>query len=105
MANFLSTQGFPMVTEYSTPQEIAIALVYQYAWDHLDKSDNVDFKIEQVYIVWMCFTLGNWKMLLSTELTDGMYYEVTYDRINGCAYLDAYKKFENKRIAIPSRPA
>lgn len=76
--------------------EIAKRLVREYTLDHLDKSDVVpDF---EVYIVWKCKILQNWKYLLSTTLTDGMYYELTYDGDSKRCYLDAYKKFENKCI-------
>lgn len=45
--------------------------VRKYAEEHLDKSDDkVDF---DVYIVWYCKTLQNWKALVSTTLYDGMY--------------------------------
>ena len=47
------------------------------------------------YIVWKCKTLQNWKSLISTDLHDGMYYEVTYNGDKQEWYLDAYKKFEN----------
>ena len=58
----------------------AIQLVRDYANAHLDKSDGfvIDGKAEfEVYIVWSCKTLQNSKALLSTTLSDGMYYEVT----------------------------
>lgn len=77
----------------------AIELVYNYVRNHLDKTDtHVTFRIDEVYPVWFCFILGNWKALISTTLPDGMYYEVTYDKTNKCYYLDAYKKFENVKI-------
>ena len=70
--------------------------VRNYVINHLDKSDTVpNF---DVYIVWYCKTLQNWKALLSTTLSDGMYYELTYDGDKRRWYLDAYKKFENKCI-------
>ena len=49
----------------------------------------------EVYLVWMCKTLQNWKYLISTTLYDGMYYELTFDGDKDSWYLDAYKKFEN----------
>lgn len=52
-------------------------IVKQYAEEHLDKSDvipNFD-----VFVVWQCKTLQNNKALLSTSLSDGMYYELTYN--------------------------
>ena len=71
----------------------AIEIVREYALRHLDKSDPpVDF---QVYTVWKCKALQNWKFLLSTTLYDGMYYKLTYNGDEKVWYLDAYKKFEN----------
>lgn len=78
-------------------EDMAKQLVAQYILKHLDKSDApVDF---DVYIVWSCYILGNYKMLLSSTLYDGMYYEVTYNANKHEYYLDAYKKFENMCIA------
>lgn len=72
----------------------AIGIVKDYVTKHLDKSDinKPDF---DVYIVWKCKTLQNWKWLISTTLSDGMYYELTYNGDKDEFYLDAYKKFEN----------
>ena len=73
--------------------EISMNLVRDYAKNHLDKSDgDVDFN---VYIVWKCKILQNWKYLISTTLSDGMYYELTFNGDKREWYLDAYKKFEN----------
>ena len=75
----------------------AIDIVMNYIIAHLDKSDYTpDF---EVYIVWKCKALQNWKYLLSSTLFDGMYYELTYNGDKKEWYLDAYKKFENKVIA------
>lgn len=71
-------------------------IVREYALDHLDKSDSVpEFDI---YIVWNAFILGNIKAMLSTSLTDGMYYEITYNSAKNEIYFDAYKKFENRKV-------
>jgi hypothetical protein len=75
---------------------IAFRIVSDYVSEHLDKSDSVpEF---EVYIVWKCKTLQNWKYLISTTLFDGMYYELTYNGDRKEWYLDAYKKFENRVI-------
>lgn len=75
-------------------------IVKEYTKEHLDKSDNVpEF---DVFVVWSCKTLQNNKVLLSTSLPDGMYYEVTYNGDKKEMYFDAYKKLENKCIKIES---
>ena len=74
----------------------AIEIVRKYIVDHLDKSDNIpEF---EVFVVWKCKALQNWKYLLSSTQLDGMYYEMTYNGDKNVWYLDAYKKFENKCI-------
>ena len=70
--------------------------VRKYAKEHLDKSDEMP-KFE-VFVVWYCKTLQNHKALLSTSLSNGMYYELTYNGDKKELYFDAYKKFENKCI-------
>ena len=77
-------------------KERAMKIVVDYVSEHLDKSDPVpEF---DVYLVWMCKTLQNWKFLISTTLSDGMYYELTFNGDKKEWYLDAYKKFDNKCI-------
>lgn len=76
--------------------EIAISIVRNYIIEHLDKTD--EMPTFEVYIVWKCKALQNWKYLLSSSLFDGMYYELTYNGNKNEWYLDAYKKFENKVI-------
>lgn len=79
----------------------AIQIIDKYIIEHLDKSDGVlEFLEFDVYIVWKCKILQNWKYLLSSSLYDGMYYELTYNGDKEEWYLDAYKKFENKVIKI-----
>lgn len=79
-------------------QEKAKQVVMNYVNEHLDKADGIQIKLHDVYVVWFCKTLQNWKCLLSTNLPDGMYYEVTFNGDKQELYLDAYKKFENRCI-------
>lgn len=74
----------------------ACQIVSNYVVEHIDKTDKVP--VFQVYIVWQCKTLQNWKFLISTDIPDGMYYEVTYNGDKDEWYLNAYKKFENRCI-------
>lgn len=72
--------------------------ICKYANNHIDKSDNIEITIDDVYIVWMCKILQNNKALVSTTLSDGMYYEITYNGDKNETYIDCYKKWENYTI-------
>ena len=77
--------------------EKAILIIREYILKHLEKSEPIP--PYEVYIVWKCKALQNWKYLLSSTLSDGMYYELTYNGNKSEWYLDAYKKFDNVKIA------
>ncbi|MGN0706555.1 MAG: DUF6275 family protein [Faecalibacterium sp.] len=74
----------------------AFEMVRNYIDEHLDKSQ--DAANYDVFTVWKCKVLQNWKFLISSTLPDGMYYELTYNGDKQEWYLDAYKKFENRCI-------
>ena len=77
-------------------EDRAKIIVYNYILEHLDKTDTVpEF---EVYTVWKCKALQNWKFLISSSLLDLRYYEITYDGDKKRWYLDAYTKVENKVI-------
>lgn len=80
--------------------ELVKKLVADYTNEHLDKSDGKQITTDDVYVVWYCKTLQNWKALASTTLFDGMYYELTLNGDKQELYLDAYKKFENRAIKV-----
>lgn len=61
---------------------------------HNDRDEN-QLQPDDIYIVWYCKTLQNVKALLSTPVSDGMYYEVTYNGDKNETYFDAYRKVEN----------
>ena len=83
-------------TRMMSRDDEAVDIVADYIRKHLDKSDpEPEFT---VYTVWKCKTLQNWKYLLSSTLSDGMYYEMTFNGDKNEWYLDAYKKFENQVI-------
>lgn len=77
--------------------ETVLRIVTEYIEQHLDKS--YPKPTFNVFIVWKCKVLQNWKYLISSTLFDGMYYELTYNGDKREWYLDAYKKFENRVIA------
>ncbi len=73
-------------------------LVADYANENFDKTDQTQITMDDVFVVWSCKTLQNNKALLSTTVSDGMYYELTYNGDKSEIYFDAYKKWENKAI-------
>ena len=79
-------------------EEIAVELVRQ----AVDSSRKGDPEIENydVYIVWLCKTLQNNKALLSTTLSDGKYYEVTFNGDKNEAYVDTYVKLKNEKYVM-----
>ena len=81
-------------------QQLAIKTVMDYFNNRVEKTDKVEITEKDVYIVWYCKTLQNHKALLSTTISDGMYYELTYNGDKKELYLDAYKKWENRCIKV-----
>lgn len=81
-------------------EKLCIKKIVEYFNEKVDKTDNFELKEEDVFIVWSCKTLQNNKALVSTTVSDGMYYELTYNGDRKELYLDAYKKLENKMFKI-----
>lgn len=75
-------------------------LVADYTNNHLDVTDNKVITPDDVYMVWSTKVLQNNKALLSTPISDGMYYELTYNGDKEELYFDAYKKFENIKFNL-----
>lgn len=81
-------------------EKLCIKTIVDYFNEKVDKTDNFILKEENVFIVWSCKTLQNNKALVSTTVSDGMYFELTYNGDKKELYLDAYKKLENRCIKI-----
>jgi len=79
--------------------ERAKMLVVDYFNSRVEKTDGKAITVDDVFVVWFCKTLQNWKALVSTTVHDGMYYEITHNGDKGETYVDAYKKWEN--VCIP----
>ena len=76
-------------------QTRAREIVRDYFNSHVDVTDNKQLTLDDVFVVWFSKTLQNWKALVSTTISDGMYYEVTHNGDKGETYVDVYKKWEN----------
>lgn len=75
-------------------------VVIDYFNEHVDKTEATQLNEDDVFVVWQCKTLQNNKALLSTTVSDGMYYELTYNGDKKELYFDAYKKWKNKCIKV-----
>lgn len=80
--------------------ELCKKTIVDYFNNGVEITDNMKITEDNVFIVWSCKTLQNNKALVSTNISDGMYYELTYNGDKKELYLDAYKKWENKCLEI-----
>lgn len=80
--------------------ELCKKTIADYFNNRVEITDNMKINEDNVFIVWSCKTLQNNKALVSTNISDGSYYELTYNGDKKELYLDAYKKWENKCIEI-----
>jgi hypothetical protein len=63
---------------------------------------NGEAYLEEFYVVWFCKTLQNWKALVSTDLINGIYWEVTYNGNKQETYVATYTKADNR--TFPDAP-
>lgn len=62
------------------------------------KNGTVDIELDNVFVVWSCKTLQNYKTLLSTTVSgDGIYAEYTYNGDKQELYEDVYRKLTNTK--------
>ena len=59
----------------------------------------------EIYVVWMVKVLRNNKAMISSNHSDGRYFEVTWDGERERFYLDVYSKIENHALNIEGEPA
>lgn len=71
-------------------------IVVDYFNSQADLTDkNGKITEDDVFSVWSVKALQNNKALLSTTVSDGMYYEITHNGDKKEIYVDAYKKWKN----------
>ena len=63
--------------------------------DYIKNKSNADVSDSQLYVVWSCKTLQNFKALLFSPIIKEMYFELTYNGDKNEWYLDIYRKWEN----------
>jgi hypothetical protein len=100
-------EGEPVTSETESKHlpypDQARTIVLDYFNQSRDATDKgrKDLLLEDVYVVWFCKTLQNWKALVSTTVPDLVYYEVTYNGNENLVYLDIYSKTLNMEIPLP----
>ena len=72
------------------PQEAMERVVE--AWNETADENLSPLHIEDVFVVWFSYILGNWKALVSTNRYQGYYWEVTYRDATDEVYVDTYVK-------------
>lgn len=75
-------------------QERAKEIVREYYWEE----HGLDVPIDEIFIVWFCETLKNWKCMASTPQHDIRYFEITFNGERNQIYLDCYVKEANRMI-------
>ena len=81
--------------------ETAINAVVQYYNSTTELNGGFTYiTTDDVYIVWFCKTLQNFKVILATPLLDNILYEFSYNGNQCEAYLDAYDKIDNRVIKV-----
>lgn len=81
-------------------EKLCIKTIVDYFNNRVEITDDMKITEDNVFIVWSCKTLQNNKAMVSTSVSDGMYYELTYNGDKQELYLDAYKKWENQCIKV-----
>lgn len=63
-------------------------------------ADVSQITINESYVVWFSYVLGNAKCLISTTREDHKYYELTYNKKTNQLYVDQYVKLSNSEIDL-----
>lgn len=95
-------KGIPFSTddEGRDIPSLAKRVVFDQANALLTPRERSNFTINDVYVVWFAYTLGNWKALFSTSVPDGRYYEVTYSKERNVGFVDTYRKTHNVEFTL-----
>lgn len=81
-----------LMPENFGPIHVARVMVHKM---HYGPSSETPLDLEEVYVVWFCKTLQNWKAMVSSNAKDNAYYEVTHNGDKNETYVDRYVKETN----------
>ena len=60
------------------------------------QNPNIELTLDDIYVVWACKTLQNFKCLVAARVSDGIYAEYTYNGNKQELYEDIYTKIHNE---------
>ena len=71
---------------------------------NMDPMTTVHVDFDDVFVVWFCKTLQNWKALVATHQPVPTYYEVTHNGDKGETYIDIYTKIDQVLVStVPGK--
>lgn len=82
---------------FKSKQDKALTLAYGVMKSMSD--EELHFTKDDVFLVWFCKTLQNWKALVSASYANAPFVEVTHNGNQKETYIDVYRKLEN--VVIP----
>lgn len=88
-------QGLGHVDDYLLMAKLAAAKNYN---AHQPQRGHKPVTPDALAVVWFNKTVRNWKALVTSLVTDGMYYEVTHNGEKNETYVDAYVKVGHEKV-------
>lgn len=93
--NLQDREVFEDLDDVDRPQKKAKLFVVG-AYNNRVGEEDAEISVSDLKIVWFAYILGGWKALLITsEVTDGLYFEVTHNAERSETYVDTYIKIAN----------
>jgi len=74
----------------------AIELAEKYIREQIEFAN--EKKDYQMFVIWKCVILGNYKFLVKSTYPDVLYFEMTYNVESNEWYMDVYWKISNRVI-------
>lgn len=68
--------------------------------DYFEEHTGPKVAVDDLYLVWFCKTLKNYKVMISTDVVNDIYFEVTFNGETNEIYLDVYTKQHNRAITM-----